>query len=84
LAVLLTSSTASRFGASAVRNIELVTQVAAIATHMMYEPMRRADGRWACCRRARAGAITETRYRRSGAVFDGVNGARIVSAITTA
>jgi len=40
----LTSSTASRFGASAVRNIELVTHVAAIATHMMYEPMRRADG----------------------------------------
>ena len=30
-----TSSTASRLGASAVRNIELVTQVAAIATHMM-------------------------------------------------
>ncbi len=34
-AVFLTSSRASRFGARAVRNIELVTQVAAIATHMM-------------------------------------------------
>ena len=33
-AVFRTSSTASRLGASAVRNIELVTQVAAIATHM--------------------------------------------------
>ena len=42
--VLLTSSTASRLGASPVRNIELVTQVVASATHMMYEPMRRADG----------------------------------------
>ena len=35
LAVFLTSSIASRLGASAVRNIELVTQVVAIATHMM-------------------------------------------------
>ncbi len=43
-AVLLTSSIASRLGASAVRNIELVTQVVAMATHMRYEPMRRADG----------------------------------------
>ncbi len=34
LAVFFTSSSASRFGASAVRNIELVTQVAAIATHI--------------------------------------------------
>ena len=32
--VLFTSSTASRLGASAVRNIELVTQVVAMATHM--------------------------------------------------
>ena len=34
-AVFLTSSTASRLGARPVRNMELVTQVAAIATHMM-------------------------------------------------
>ena len=34
LAIFCTSSEASRLGASAVRNIELVTQVAAIATHM--------------------------------------------------
>ena len=33
-AIFLTSSAASRFGASAVRNIELVTQVEAMATHM--------------------------------------------------
>ena len=33
-AVLFTNSTASRFGASAVKNIELVTQVVAMATHM--------------------------------------------------
>ncbi len=43
-AVLLTISIASRFGARPVRNIELVTQVVAIATHMRYEPMRRDDG----------------------------------------
>ena len=34
LAVLLISSIASRLGASAVMNIELVTQVAAIAVHI--------------------------------------------------
>ncbi len=34
LAVFRTSSIASRFGARPVRNIELVTDVAAIATHM--------------------------------------------------
>ena len=34
LAVLLISSIASRFGASAVMNIELVTQVTAIAVHI--------------------------------------------------
>ena len=43
-AVLLTSSTASRLGASAVRNSELVTHVVASATHIRYDPMRRADG----------------------------------------
>ena len=44
LAVLLTISMASKLGARPVRNIELVTQVVAIATHMMYEPMRRDEG----------------------------------------
>jgi hypothetical protein len=40
----LTISMASRLGARPVRNIELVTQVVAIATHIRYEPMRRDDG----------------------------------------
>ena len=34
-AVFRTNSTASRLGARAVRNMELVTQVAAIATHII-------------------------------------------------
>src|SRR5512141_30819 len=40
-AVFFTSSTASKFGASAVRNIELVTHVAASAVHIRYEPILR-------------------------------------------
>ena len=43
-AVRFTISTASRLGAMPVRNIELLTQVAASAVHIRYEPIRRAEG----------------------------------------
>ncbi len=42
--VCFTSASAAAFGASAVTNIELVTAVAAKAVHMMYAPIRRAEG----------------------------------------
>ena len=42
--VLFTSASASRFGARAERNIELVIQAAVIATHIRYEPILRALG----------------------------------------
>ena len=38
-----TIASASRFGASAVTNIELVTHVAANATHIRYAPIRRGE-----------------------------------------
>ena len=44
LLVFFTSSMARRFGARPVRNMVLVTEVAAIAVHIRYEPMRRAEG----------------------------------------
>jgi hypothetical protein len=40
-AISFIRATASRFGASAVTNIELVTQVVAKAVHMTYAPMPR-------------------------------------------
>ena len=44
LTLLLTNSTARRFGAIAVRNIELVMAHAARAVHIRYEPITRLDG----------------------------------------
>ncbi len=45
-AMVFISATARRFGASAVRNIELVTQVVANAVHITYapRPRRRSPG----------------------------------------
>ncbi|MNU06210.1 hypothetical protein D3C72_2513290 [compost metagenome] len=42
--MLFTSASASRLGASADRNIELVIHAAVIATHIRYEPILRALG----------------------------------------
>src|SRR5437762_14270155 len=83
-AVLRTSSTPSRLGARAVRNIELVTPVAAIATHIREEPIRRMEGP--------SGFESESggKVLMNGeivpplpAVLDGVNCARIASAVPT-
>src|SRR5512141_236579 len=81
LAVLLISSIASRFGARAVMNIELVTQVAAIAVHIRYPPMRRDDGSFGLLS-YRAGRLRITGYTVPPlrAVLDGVKGASSRSA----
>src|SRR5690349_7502362 len=83
--VLPMISAASRLGASAVRNIELVTQVVAIAVHRMYAPMRRADGSFGS-ESYRTGKlrITGKIVPPLRAVFDGVNGASTRSAAMTA
>src|SRR5579871_1450317 len=85
LTIFLTSSTASRLGASPVRNIELVTQVVAIAIHMMYEPMRRADGSFGF--ESYSGGklrITGKIVPPLRAVLEGVKGASTASATITA
>jgi hypothetical protein len=78
-------SAAMRFGASAVRNRELVTQLAANAVQSRYVPIRRADGASGSepyrCGIPRTIGYTMPALR---AVFDGVNGASSASTSATA
>ena len=69
----------------AVRNIELLIQVAASAVHMRYEPILRAEGSFGL--ESYSGGrlrITGKMVPALRAVVDGVNGARSVSATVTA
>ena len=83
-AVFFTSSTASKFGASAVRNIELVTHVAASAVHIRYEPILREVSPGSEPYRPGMLRMMGKMVPPLRAVFDGVNGARIRSASVTA
>ena len=78
--VCLTSASAAAFGASAVTNIELVTAVAANAVHMMYEPIRRAEGPGSEPYRPGMLRMTGKMVPALRPVFDGVPGARARSA----
>src|SRR5512137_2894346 len=82
-AVFFTSSTASKLGASAVRNIELVTQVAASAVHIKYDPILREVSPGSEPYRPGMLRITGKMVPPLRAVFDGVNGARMRSARVT-
>src|SRR5262249_53638035 len=85
LTVFLTTSIASTFGARPVMNIELVTQVAAMATHIRYEPILREEGSFGF-EPYKGGRLLITGYivPPLRAVLDGVNGAISRSANCTA
>src|SRR4029079_8049322 len=83
-AVLRASSMANRFGASAVTNIELVTQVVENATHIRYEPMRLDDSPGPEPYRSGILLIIGKIVPPLRAVFEGVNGARTRSEMAMA
>ncbi len=82
--VPLAMASAAALGASDVMNIELVTQVAANAVHMMYDPILRAVGPGSEPYRPGMLRMTGKIVPALRAVFEGVPGARTRSAIAIA
>jgi hypothetical protein len=81
---VLIMARASRLGASAVTNIELVTHVAANATHIKYAPIRRGESPGRDPYKSGTLRMIGKTVPALRAVFDGVKGANARSEIAMA